>query len=352
MQRKRLQEVLACIKPLDLEAVARVQAQLDIKTKPPGSLGKLEELAKQLAGITGKDFPSVQQKAVLVMAGDHGVVAEGVSAFPQEVTPQMVYNMLAGGAGINVLSRQANSRVICTDVGVAADLEYEDLVSKKVARGTQNMAKGPAMTVDQAVAAILVGVEVAEDQIHSGVNLLATGEMGIGNTTPSSAIVSVLMGKPVEEVVGIGTGITTQGIENKIRVIKQAIEVNKPDPKDALDILTKVGGLEIAAMCGAVLAAAANRVPIVIDGFISTAAAALAVSLQPDSANYLIPSHCSEEPGHILILSHLGLQPMLNLNLRLGEGTGAVLAFYLVEAATRILQEMATFEQAGVASGS
>lgn len=352
MKEKRLKEVLNSIKPLNREVMAQVQTRLNSQAKPQGSLGKLEDLAKQLAGITGNPFPTIEHKAVLVMAGDHGVVEEGVSAFPQEVTPQMVYNFLAGGAGINVLSRQAGAKVVCTDVGVAADLEHENLISKKVARGTANIAKGPALSREQALEAIIVGIDVAEGQIRSGVNLLATGDMGIGNTTPSSAIVAVLTGKPVEELVGRGTGINDPALDNKVKVIKRAIEVNKPDPNDALDVLTKVGGLEIAALCGAVLGAAANGVPIVVDGFISTAAAAVAVGMKPEAVNYLIPSHCSQEPGHIYTLAHLGLEPMLHLNLRLGEGTGAVLAFSLVEGATKILREMATFAEAGVATAN
>ncbi len=351
-QEQRLQEVINSVRPLNREVMEQVQARLDNLTKPPGSLGKLEDIVKQLGGITGNPLPLVEQKAVLVMAGDHGVVAEGVSAFPAEVTPQMVYNFLSGGAGINVLARQAGAKVVCTDVGVAADLSHPGLISKKVARGTANMALGPAMTREQAISAILVGVEVAEEQINAGANLLATGDMGIGNTTPSSAIVAVLTGKPVEEVVGRGTGIDDRGLGKKTKVINQALEINRPDPEDALDVLAKVGGLEIAALCGAVLGAAANGVPIVVDGFISTAAAAVAAALQPLAKSYMIPSHSSQEPGHIHALSYLGLEPMLNLNLRLGEGTGAALAFHLVEAATRILREMATFAEAGVSTAN
>ncbi len=351
-QEQRLMGVLHSVRPLNRDVMDQIQVRLDNLTKPAGSLGKLEEIVKQLGGITGNPLPAVEQKAVLVMAGDHGVVAEGVSAFPQEVTPQMVYNFLNGGAGINVLSRQAGAKVVCTDVGVAADLSHPNLISRKIARGTANMASGPAMTREQAVSAILVGVEVAEEQINLGANLLATGDMGIGNTTPSSAIVAVLTGKPVEEVVGRGTGIDDPGLARKIKVIQQALALNQPNPEDALDVLAKVGGLEIGALCGAVLGAASKGVPIIIDGFISTAAATVAAALQPLAINYMIPSHSSQEPGHIHALAYLGLEPMLNLNLRLGEGTGAALAFHLVEAATRILREMATFAQAGVSTAN
>lgn len=350
MSEVRLQALLERIGPLNGEVMEQVQARLDNLTKPQGSLGKLEGIVKQLAGITGNPFPSIEQKAVLVMAGDHGVVAEGVSAFPQEVTPQMVYNFLAGGAGINVLARQQGAKVVCTDVGVAADLEHPQLVSKKVAKGTANMAQGPAMTMEQTLDAIFAGVEVAEEQIKAGVNLLATGEMGIGNTSPSSAIVAVFTGKPLAEVVGRGTGIDNPALEKKVQVIQRALDVNKPDKNNPLEVLAKVGGLEIAALTGAVLAAGANRVPIVVDGFISTAAAVVAVALKPEAVHYIIPSHGSQEPGHSHALAQLGLEPMLNLSLRLGEGTGAVLAFNLVEAATLILKEMATFADAGVST--
>lgn len=347
---QRLETVLSKILPLNQSVMEQVQVRLDNLTKPQGSLGILEHIVKQLAGITSNPFPVIEGKAVLVMAGDHGVVEEGVSAFPQEVTPQMVYNFLSGGAGINVLARHAGAKVVCVDVGVAIDMSHPDLVCKKVAKGTANMAKGPAMSREQAISALLAGVEVAEEQIRSGVNLLATGDMGIGNTTPSSAIVAVFTGKPLEQVVGRGTGISDPSLANKVRVIQEALEINQPRKEDALDVLSKVGGLEIAALAGAILGAAANRTPIVVDGFISTAAALIAVGLAPEAINYIIPSHGSQEPGHVYALAHLGLAPMLKLDFRLGEGTGAVLAFNLVEASTKILREMATFAEAGVAS--
>jgi nicotinate-nucleotide--dimethylbenzimidazole phosphoribosyltransferase len=345
---KELEAVLARIKPLNQEVMNQVQLRLDILTKPLGSLGKLEGMVKQLAGITGKPFPTVEAKAVLVMAGDHGVVEEGVSAFPQEVTPQMVYNFLAGGAGINVFSRHVGAKVVCVDVGVNADLSHPDLVCKKVAKGTNNMAKGPAMTREQAIAGLMVGIQVAEEQIGNGVNLLATGEMGIGNTTPSSAIAALYTERPLEELVGKGTGIDNPAVVKKISVIRKALEINKPNKEDPIDVLSKVGGYEIAAMAGAILGAAANQTPIVVDGFISTAAAIIAVELAPEAVNYILPSHGSQEPGHIYALAKLGLTPMLNLDFRLGEGTGAVLAFNLVEASTKMLREMATFAEAGV----
>lgn len=282
------------------------------------------------------------------MAGDHGVVAEGVSAFPQEVTPQMVYNFLNGGAAINVLARQAGAQVICTDVGVAFPLEPAELMRYRVANGTRNMAKGPAMTREEALQALLVGAQVAKEAIGQGANLLTTGDMGIGNTTPSSAIVALFTGLPLTEVVGRGTGIDDASLAKKREVIARAIELNRPNVEDPLDVLAKVGGLEIAAIAGAILQAAASRVAVIVDGFISTAGALIAAKLSPASVSYMIPSHGSVEPGHRRALELLGLEPLLNLHMRLGEGTGAALCIYLVEAAIRILEEMATFADAGV----
>jgi len=347
---EQLQELVKGIRELDAEAMQQAQQRLDSLTKPPGSLGHLENLVKQLAGIQGTPWPKINKKAILLMAGDHGVVEEGVSAFPQEVTPQMVYNFLRGGAAINVLARQAGAKVICTDVGVAFPLEPADLMARRVANGTRNMAKGPAMTREEALRALLTGAEVAREAIEEGFNLLATGDMGIGNTTPSSAIVAVFTGLDVKEVVGRGTGVNDQGLARKREIILKAIELNKPDAQDPLDVLTKVGGLEIAAIAGSILQAAYSRVPIVIDGFISTAGALIAAQLCPLATSYMIPSHGSVEPGHRHALALLGFDPLLNLNMRLGEGTGAALAFYLVEAGIRILEEMATFEEAGVSN--
>ena len=348
---KTLTQLLAKIHGLDQEAMERVQTRLDMLTKPQGSLGQLEVIAKQLGGIQGTAEPQVRGKAVLLMAGDHGVVEEGVSAFPQEVTPQMVYNFLRGGAAINVLSRQADAEVVCTDVGVAFPLEPEELMRKRVRSGTANIAKGPAMTRKEALQALLTGAEVAQGAIERGINVLATGDMGIGNTTPSSAIVAVFTGQDIAKVVGRGTGINDRSLAHKRAVIEKALAINVPNPDDPLDVLTKVGGLEIAAIAGAILQAAASRTAVVIDGFISTASALIAAKLSPTSVHYMIPSHGSVEPGHRSALRLLGFEPMLNLNMRLGEGTGAALSFYLIEAATRILKEMATFADAGVSEG-
>jgi len=337
------------IPPLDAEAVAAARARQDTLTKPQGSLGRLEELSIQLAGATANPRPSVARKAVIVMAGDHGVALEGVSAFPPEVTPQMVINFLHGGAAINVLARQAGARVIIVDIGVAAPLEPQPgLISRRVASGTRNMAAGPAMTHAEAEQALQIGIEVVQAEIDQGLDLVATGDMGIGNTTPSTAILAAFTGLPVAQITGRGTGLNDDGLQHKIKIIEQALAVNQPNPDDALDVLCKVGGLEIAGLAGVILGAAARRVPVVIDGFISGAAALVAAGLAPDVKPYLIASHQSVEIGHRAMLERLGLRALVDMNLRLGEGTGAALAFHLIEASTRILNEMATFGEAGV----
>jgi nicotinate-nucleotide--dimethylbenzimidazole phosphoribosyltransferase len=343
------EEIIKEIKPLDEAAMQTARARQNTLTKPPGSLGRLEELSIQLSGITADPFPSVERKAVIVMAADHGVALEGVSAYPAEVTAQMVLNFLRGGAAINVLARQAKARVTVVDIGVATDFEpMPGLVRRKVMCGTRNQAHGPAMTRAEAGQAIQVGVDVLNEEAGRGLDLVATGDMGIGNTTPSSAIAAAMTGLAVAQVVGRGTGIDDQTLERKINVIEQSLAVNRPDPKDALDVLHKVGGLEIAGLAGVMLAAASRRIPVVVDGFISTAAAMIAVALAPGARDYLISAHQSVEIGHRAMLKHLHLTPLLDLNLRLGEGTGAALAFHLIEASTRILSEMATFGEAGV----
>src|SRR6266498_3430720 len=345
----KLEEIIKEIKPLDEAAMRSARARQDRLTKPPGSLGRLEELSIQLAGIKADPFPSVKRKAIFVMAADHGVALEGVSAYPSDVTAQMVLNFLRGGAAINVLARQAEARVTIVDIGVAADFEpMPGLIRRKIMRGTRNLAQGPAMTREEAEQALQVGVDVFNEEAARGLDMVATGDMGIGNTTPSSAIVAALTGYSVAQVVGRGTGIDDQGLERKIRVIEQALAVNQPDANDAMDVLHKVGGLEIAGLAGVMIAAASRRIPVVVDGFISTAAAMIAVALAPRVHDYLISAHQSVEIGHQVMLKHLNLIPLLDLNLRLGEGTGAALAFSLIEASTRILREMATFAEAGV----
>jgi len=344
-----LSNIIEMIKPVDRQAMAEARLRQDILTKPQGSLGRLEELSIQLAGIQGKSIPQIRHKAIITMAGDHGVVAEGVSAFPQQVTAQMVYNFLGGGAGINVIARQVAARIIVVDMGVATELEPNpQLLSRKVAFGTQNMSQGPAMTREQAVRAIETGIEVMASEVAKGLDIVGTGDMGIGNTTASSAICAVMTEKPVAEVTGRGTGIADKQLTHKIEVISRALAVNRPDPKQPLDVLAKVGGFEIGGLVGVMLAAAAHRIPVVIDGFISGAAALIATALSPRLDDFLIAAHVSAEAGHQLLLRHLGLKPLLDLGMRLGEGTGAALGIFLAEAAARILAEMSTFAEAGV----
>ena len=345
----KLEEVIKQIRPLDDAAMQSAQARQNILTKPQGSLGRLEELSIQLAGIYRKPLPFIKDKVIITMAGDHGVAAEGVSAFPQEVTPQMVFNFLNGGAAINVLSRHVDARVVIVDMGVAYDFEpHPSLVIKKVAKGTANMTQGPAMTRSQAEQSILSGVEVVEAEIKRGLDIVGTGEMGIGNTTPSAAIAAVLTGEAPAKIAGRGTGVDDKGLKRKVDAIERALAVNKPNPKDGLDVLAKVGGFEIGGLAGAILGAAANGKPVMVDGFISTAAAMIAVTIAPAARPYLISAHRSQEFGHGLMLNWLGLKPLFDFDLRLGEGTGATLGISMAEAACKILSEMATFGEAGV----
>ncbi|GMK42531.1 nicotinate-nucleotide--dimethylbenzimidazole phosphoribosyltransferase [Paenibacillus sp. CCS19] len=347
----RLTEVIGNIEPLDESAMLRAEHHLLNLTKPPGSLGKLEDIATQISGITGELYPDLSRKAIIVMAGDHGVCEEGVSAFPAEVTPQMVLNFLSGGAAVNVLARQAGADVRCVDIGVNADLSHPQLISRKLMHGTNNMAQGPAMTRETALEAVLVGIEVVDQLWQDGYRMFATGDMGIGNTTASSAVLSVLTGGSPEEAAGRGTGINDERLKHKMAVIRRAIETNQPDASDPIDVLSKVGGLEIAGLAGVIIGAAARRCPVVIDGFISSAAALIAASLCKDSVPYMIGSHLSNERAHGQLLQHIGLSPVIHLSMRLGEGTGAALCFHFIEAAQRIMSEMATFDSAGVSRG-
>jgi nicotinate-nucleotide--dimethylbenzimidazole phosphoribosyltransferase len=346
---ERLQETINKIEEIDYSLAEKTQKRLDNLTKPQGSLGRLEELAKQIVEITKKENPVIKNKVVFTMAGDHGVTEEGVSAFPKEVTPQMVYNFLRGGAGINVLANHVGARVKVVDMGVACDLDsHPELIIKKFNYGTKNMTKGPAMTKDEAVKCVEAGIEVFESEFSNGIDIAATGDMGIGNTTPSSAITSSITGEPAERVTGRGTGIDDKSLSHKIEVIKKSLEINKPDPKNGLDVLSKVGGFEIGGLAGIILGAASKRVPVVIDGFISGAAALIAAQIEPKVKSYLIAAHCSVEIGHQIILKSLGLKPVLNLELRLGEGTGAALTIGIIEASVKILTRMATFQDAAV----
>lgn len=344
---------VAGITPLDEAAMVAARARQDTLTKPPGSLGRLEDLSIMLAGMFGEPIPQIRRKAVILAAGDHGVVAEGVSAYPQEVTPQMVYNFLRGGAGINVLARHAGAEIVILDAGVAADLEPHPLLrSVKVAHGTANMAVGPAMTREQAVRCLEIGIDAAREQIGEGADLVACGDMGIGNTTASSAITALVAGADPAVTTGRGTGLDDPGLAHKVEVIRRAIAVNNPDPRDGMDVLTKVGGLEIGVLAGAMLGTAASHRPVVVDGFISGAAALIAWLISPAAKDYFIAAHQSVEPGHRVGLDAMGLTPLLDMGMRLGEGTGAALAMHLIEAAARCLAEMATFAEAGVSERS
>lgn len=350
---KLIEEMVARIGELDYRLMEKAQAHLDNLTKPRGSLGRLEELAKHLVGITGKERPLLTQKVVVTMSADHGVTEEDVSAYPSEVTSQMVYNFLRGGAGINAFARQVGARVVVVDMGVATDIDASGATKDsfrncKIAFGTKNFVKGPAMTREQAIESVEKGIEVVLAERSRGMDALGTGDMGIGNTTASAAIISVLTGREPEAVVGRGTGVDDAGLGRKIEAIKNGIAVNRPDPHDALDVLAKVGGFEIGGIAGMIISCAAQRVPVFLDGFISGAAAMIAVKLAPRVKNFLIAGHCSAEKGHRICLESLGLSPLLDLNLRLGEGTGAVLAMWLGEVALRMMNEMATFESAGV----
>lgn len=337
------------IRPIDDDLIAVAQQRLDILTKPQGSLGRLEEFARELVAMTADPMPDIPKKVIFTFAGDHGVTEEGVSAYPREVTPQMVLNFLRGGAGINVLARHAGADVVVIDMGVDYDFgDMPGLVSRKILRGTANIRKGPAMTRQQAEACINTGIEIAHEYAAKGYGLFGTGDMGIGNTTPSSAIASVLTGRPVREVTGRGTGIHDDALKNKVKVIEDAIAINRPDPADPIDVLAKVGGTEIGGIAGLILGAAALRVPVVVDGFISTAGALIAYSLEPGTRDYMFAAHKSVEQGHTAMLDKMGLSPILDLGLRLGEGTGAALAMLMIEGGLRIYREMATFGDAGV----
>jgi nicotinate-nucleotide--dimethylbenzimidazole phosphoribosyltransferase len=344
-----LQEILDKIRTPDSEARFIAKKRLDQLTKPPGSLGRLEELATWYVQVTGKLPPRKLKKIIFTFAADHGVADEGVSAYPKAVTAQMVYNFLRGGAAINVLARHVGAEVRVVDIGV--DHEFDSLpklIRRKIMPGTQNIARGPAMTREQATAATQVGIELVQALAREGVDIIGTGDMGIANTTASAAITAVMTGKPVSEVTGRGTGIGDQTLKHKRAVIEQAIRINLPDPKDPMGVLAKVGGLEIAGIAGVILGAAIHRIPVVVDGFISTAAALIAVGLQPVVKEYFIVAHYSPESGHRAAAEYLELKPLFDLGMRLGEGTGAALGISLVEASLKMINEMATFEEAAI----
>jgi nicotinate-nucleotide--dimethylbenzimidazole phosphoribosyltransferase len=346
---EKLDKVLTSIKPLDTEAMATAQERQNNLTKPQGSLGRLEDLSIQIAGIKADPAPEIVYKAIVTMAADHGVVHEGVSLYPQEVTRQMVLNFLNGGAGINALAKHIGARVIIVDMGVNSGFQpMPGLICKMIDFGTKNMAAGAAMTRAQAFDALEAGIDIIEEEAAKGLDIVGTGEMGIGNTTASSATLAAMSGLPVDKITGRGTGIDDTQLAGKIATIEKALKVNSPDSKDPVDVLAKVGGFEIGGLAGVILAAASKRIPVVIDGFISGAAALIAAGLSPKVKDYYIASHRSVEPGHNLLLDYLGLSPLVDLNMRLGEGTGAALGIFIAEASVKLLNEMATFAEAGV----
>ncbi len=344
-----LEQAVDAIRPPDAETISRAATRQATLTKPPGSLGHLEELSIRLAGMLRMEQPRISDKAIVIAAADHGVVAQGVTAYPQDVTAQMVLNFLAGGAAINVLCRQLGIRQIIVDAGVATELpSHPDLWTLGIGRGTADMTQGPAMTREQARQCIEAGIGLAQECAENGIDLIGTGDMGIGNTTASAAITSVMTDLPPEEVTGDGAGRPAAGLNHKIEIIRRALEINNPDPADGLTVLTTVGGYEIGVLAGVMIGAAASGRPVVLDGFISSAAALIANLLAPAARDYMIAAHLSAERGHRAALNHLGLTPLLDLGMRLGEGTGAALAMPIVEAAAATLSDMATFDEAGV----
>ena len=338
-----LNETLTKISNLDPQAMDTAKQKLEGLLKPPGSLGKLEDIAIQLAGIYGTAMPQIEAKAIVMMAADNGVYDEGFNAYPQEITKAIAEMAGPGLIGVSVLARQAGSRLVVVDVGIKGQTNASHVINRKIKNGTGNIARGPAMTREEAIAAIEVGIEIVNSLAAEGVGVFGTGEVGICNTTTSAAVIAVLCGIEPSEAAGLGTGGDEIAHNRKLKAIEDALVVNRPDPNDALDVLAKVGGLDIAGLTGCYLACAAQRKPVVIDGFIAGAAALLAVQLCPAVKDYLIPSHLSAEKGAQLVLARLGLEPMLLMNMRLGEGTGAALAFNLIDGACRIINEMGSF---------
>ena len=344
-----LTEAIQRIQPIDTEHLKRARARLDRLTKPVGSLGRLEELAASYVAMTGEEYPKPPRTVIFIFAADHGVAAEHVSAYPSGVTAQMVLNFLRGGAAVNVLARHAGAEVRVVDIGVAHEFgPLSGLIARKIAASTNNFAVERAMSSDQAEQALTVGVELADSAARDGVGLIGAGDMGIGNTTASAAITAVMTGLPVEQVTGRGTGVDDAGYRRKLTVIKRAVARHQPDVRDPIDVLAKVGGYEIAGLAGLILGAAACRIPVVLDGFITGAAALVAAALQPRCRDYLVASHLSVECGHRAALRQLGLTPLLDLSLRLGEGTGACLGSGLIHAGIKVLTQMATFDEAGI----
>jgi nicotinate-nucleotide--dimethylbenzimidazole phosphoribosyltransferase len=349
-----LGEILEGIRPVDGKWIEKARQRTAQLVMPTRALGRLHEISERLCGIQKTLKPSVSRKAILVMAGDHGVVDEGVNAYPQEVTGSMVQTFLRGGAGINAISRHVGAEVWVVDMGMIPELDPrtmdggDRLLIHKMGRGTANLARGPAMTREQAERAILTGFQLATELFQKGIEILGTGDMGIGNTTPSAAIGAVITSRAIEEMVGRGTGLDDDGLIRKREAVRRGIQVNQPDREDGLDVLAKIGGFKIGGISGCILAAAYHSRPAVIDGFISTAGAMVAHALCPTVGDYLFAGHCSEEAGHRAMLEYLGLRPILDLGMRLGEGTGGALAMGIIEGAIRVFRDVLTFEEAGV----
>lgn len=347
---QKLNSIINRITNVNEDIKKQAEERLLKQAKPAGSLGRLEIIAAQLASITGSLNMHLNNKKVVVCAGDHGVVAKGISLFPQEVTPQMVLNFTTGGASINVLAKHAGAEVLVADLGVNFDFDPNlEIIHTKVAKATNDISEGPAMTRDQAIQSIISGINIVEELVaNNELDLLATGDMGIGNTTPSTAIIAAFSEIDVEELTGRGTGIGDEALHNKIEIIKKALNVNQPDKTDAIDILAKVGGFEIGGLAGLVLGAAANKIPVICDGLISTAGALIACKLAPKASQYLFAGHRSFEVGHKFMHKELGVEPLLDLGMRLGEGTGAALSMEILDASTRVLSDIRLFEEVNI----
>ena len=342
-----LKQTLDAIRPVDRTVMAAAQREIDYCLKPPGSLGKLETMARQIAGITGQVHNTIKKKAIVVMMADNGVYTEGVAMYPQDITRIGAEFVTTGRMGVNFLARQAGADIIAVDIGIQVDVDLPRVINRKVRYGTANFLKEPAMTREEAIQAIEAGIEVTNDAIDRGYDLIGTGEIGIGNTTASSAVLFAFTGAPIDRVVGRGAGLTDEAFARKKAVVEEAVRRHRPDPDDPLDVLAKVGGLDIAGMVGTYLACAARRVPVVTDGLISNVAALAAMRCKPEAVQYMIPSHISFEPGAKLLKEITGLEPMLDMDMRLGEGTGCALVFTIIEAALRMIEEMGTFAVLG-----
>ncbi|MCL2459156.1 MAG: nicotinate-nucleotide--dimethylbenzimidazole phosphoribosyltransferase [Desulfobulbus sp.] len=338
-----LTQTLESIQPTDRAAMAAAQREIDYCLKPPGSLGKLESIARQIAGITGQVHNAIKQKAIVVMMADNGIYAEGVAMYPQDITRIGADFVTSGRMGVNFLARSAKADIFAVDIGIQVDVDLPKVIKRKIRHGAANFLREPAMSREEAIRAIEVGIEVANEAIDQGYDLIGTGEIGIGNTTASSAVLYAFTGAPIDRVVGRGAGLTDEALKRKKQVIKQAVRLHQPDPDDPIDVLAKVGGLDIAGLAGVYLACAARRAPVVTDGLISNVAALTAIRLAPEAVEYMIPSHLSFEPGAKLLREITGLEPILDMDMRLGEGTGCALMFPIIEAALRMIEEMGTF---------